>query len=90
MSIVLNQYLHQRLLCTNLFVYGGFCYVYNNQIIRSQECTVKYSSTSFLVYYALIVISVYSLEVVEKNVTLLYTLQRSVSPQDTCKIFVKF
>ena len=55
-------------------------------IIRS----VQYFVPSLLIVISLQ--SVYSLELVEKNVTLLYTaVQRSsVSPQDTCKIFVKF
>ena len=42
-------------------------------------------SVQYFVPSLLIVTSVYSLELVEKNVTLLYTtVQRSVSPQDAC------
>ena len=44
-------------------------------------------SVQYFVPSLLIVITVHSLKLIEKNVTLLYTVQRSV---DTCKIFVKF
>jgi len=47
-------------------------------------------SVQYFVPSLLIVISVYNLELVEKNVILLYIVQSSVSPQDKCKIFVKF